>query len=296
MSEKMSIGQWVERCMETEKERGASASSVAEAGRHLRRVAAALLDDGFVAVSDLTAVRLREYILGCRQDYGPPTIKSIVWSLRKFGNFLVVQQALEANPAADLHHPKLSPRRCLPGYLSGAELRQLLTAAAERELMDLVILSLLATTGARPHEIASLRLCDVRASYTRVDFLSKGGWYKPTPLSPQMAPLLRCHCEALPPEAEYCFYNTRGKQVTVSWIQRMVRAAGEDAGLPMRLTPKLLRHTFATHAADRHGRCITKALLGHAYDCTTDVYVHLSARRFRGAMSRHPYHTTWHRS
>jgi len=77
---------------------------------------------------------------------------------------------------------------------------------------------------ARPHEIASLRVCDVRASYTRVDFLAKGGWYKPTPLSPQMAPLLRSHCESLPPEADQCFYNSRGKPVTVSWIQRMVRA------------------------------------------------------------------------
>jgi len=296
MVSELSMGEWVERCMESEEERGASASSVAESGRCLRRVAKAFAAEGLKDVSELTAVRLRDYVIGCRQDYGPPTIKTIVWSLRKFGNFLVVQQALASNPANDPHHPKLSPQRQLPGYLSATELRQLLTAGADRPLMDLVILSLLATTGARPHEIASLRVCDVRASYTRVDFLAKGGWYKPTPLSPQMAPLLKCHCESLPPEAEYCFYNTRGKPVTVSWIQRMVRAAGEDAGLPMRLTPKLLRHTFATHAADRHGRCIAKALLGHAYDRTTDVYLHLSARRFRGAMNRHPYQTTWHRS
>ena len=296
MVAEMSMGQWVERCVAAEAERGASASSVAESGRHLRRAAKAFSAGGIEDVSLLTPPRLRDYVLSCRQDYGPPTIKSIVWSLRKFGNFLVVNQVLTANPAADLHHPKLSPRRNLPGYLSAVELRRLLTTAADRPLMDLVILSLLATTGARPHEIASLRLCDVRASYTRVDFLAKGGWYKPTPLSPQMAPLLKCYCETLPPEAEECFYNTRGKPMTVSWIQRMVRAAGEDAGLPMRLTPKLLRHTFATHAADRHGRCITKALLGHAYDRTTDVYVHLSARRFRGAMNSHPYQTTWHRS
>jgi len=296
MSDGLSIGEWVEHCVEAEEERGASASSVAESGRCLRRAAKRFADEGIEDVSLLTAARLRDYVLGCCQDYGPPTIKTIVWSLRKFGNFLVVQQALPANPAGDLHHPKLSPRRHLPGYLSATELRQLLRAGADRPLVDLVVLSLLATTGARPHEIASLRVCDVRASYTRVDFLAKGGWYKPTPLSPQMAPLLKCHCESLPAEAKQCFYNSRGKPMTVSWIQRMVRAAGEEAGLPMRLTPKLLRHTFATHAADRHGRCITKALLGHAYDSTTDIYVHLSARRFRGSMNRHPYQTTWHRS
>jgi integrase/recombinase XerC len=293
----LSIGEWVERCLEGEEERGASAGSVAECGRCLRRAAKGFEAQGIMDVSLLTAARLRDYVQSCSQEYGPPTIKTIVWSLRKFGDFLVVQQALESNPASDLHHPKLSRRRELPEYLSGKELRQLLTtAAAERPLSDLVILSLLAGTGARPHEIASLRRCDVRAGYTRVDYLAKGGWYKPTPVSAQIAPLLKAHCESLDGEAIHCFYNSRDKPVTVSWIQRMVRMAGEDAGLPMRLTPKLLRHTFATYAADRHGRCIAKALLGHASDQTTDVYVHLSARRFRPAMMRHPYQRAWHRS
>ena len=104
MSEEISIEQWVERCMEAEEDRGASASSVAESGRQLRRAGKAFSKGGIEDVS-LTPLRLRDYVLSCRQHYGPPTIKSIVWSLRKFGNFLVVQQALTANPAADLHYP-----------------------------------------------------------------------------------------------------------------------------------------------------------------------------------------------
>jgi len=297
METKLLMKDLVERCIDAEIERDASASTVAECGRSLRRAAKTFAEQGIEDVSLLTSARLRDYVLGCSQQYGAATIKTIVWSLRKFGNFLVLQRMLNSNPAKDLHHPKLSPRRNLPRYLSASQLRQLLTTAAQKcSLADLVVLSLLATTGARPHEIASLELCNVRACYTRVDYLAKGGWYKPTPVSIQMAPLLKAHCEQLAPESEYCFYNTRGKPITVSWIQRMVRAAGEQAQLPMRLTPKLLRHTFATHAADRHGRCIAKALLGHSNDQTTDVYVHLSARRFSVSMNHHPYQTTWHRS
>ena len=296
MAMKLLMEELVERCIEAEVERGASASTVAECGRCLRRAAKAFAEQGIEDASLLTSVRLRDYVLNCRERYKPPTIKTIVWSLRKFGDFLVLQQVLDSNPASDLHHPKLSPRRNLPRYLSPSQLQQLLSTAAEKcSLCDLVILSLLATTGARPHEIASLQLCNVRASYTRVDYFAKGSWYKPTPVSLQMAPLLRAHCESLDPKSEYCFYNTRGKQVTVSWIQRMVREVGEQAELPMRLTPKLLRHTFATHVADRHGRSIAKALLGHCSDRNTDVYVHLSARRFKGSMNYHPYQTNWHR-
>ena len=296
MAAKLLMKELVESCIESEVERNASASTVAECGRCLRRATKALAEKGIEDASLLTPAHLRDYVVACGEKYKPPTIKTIVWALRKFGNFLVLQGILASDPAIDLHHPKLSPRRNLPGYLSASQLRQLLTTATEFcSLSDLVILSLLATTGARPHEIASLRLCNVRASYTRVDYLAKGGWYKPTPVSLQMTPLLKAHCETLDPESVYCFYNTRGKQATVSWIQRMVRAVGEQAGLPMRLTPKLLRHTFATHAADRHGKSIAKALLGHSSDQSTDVYVHLSARRFKGSMNQHPYQKTWHR-
>jgi len=85
------------------------------------------------------------------------------------------------------------------------------------------------------------------------------------------------------------FINDKGRPVTISWIQHMVRQAGRDAGIPFPLTPRHLRHTFATHAADRHGRFITSALLGHAHSCTTQVYVHLSPRYFRSIMNQHPY-------
>ena len=75
MSEGLSIGQWVERCMAAEEERGASASSVAESGRCLRRAAEIFSDEGIEEVSLLSAPRLRDYVIGCRQHFGPPTIR-----------------------------------------------------------------------------------------------------------------------------------------------------------------------------------------------------------------------------
>ena len=132
MNKERSIKQWVESCINAEEERGASASSVAEAGRHLRRAATTFGEQGITDVKKITPSLLRDYVMDSRQQYGPPTIKTMVWSLRKFGNFLVVQQVISSNPAGDLHHPKLSPRRNLPEYLSAVQLRQLMTTTAER--------------------------------------------------------------------------------------------------------------------------------------------------------------------
>ncbi len=59
MVAELSIGQWVERCMTAEEERGASARSVAESGRCLRRAAESFSAEGIEEVSLLTAPRLR---------------------------------------------------------------------------------------------------------------------------------------------------------------------------------------------------------------------------------------------
>ena len=67
------------------------------------------------------------------------------------------------------------------------------------------------------------------------------------------------------------------------------KQAGREAALPMVLTCNHLRHTFAIHAADRHGKIITRALMGHQHLATTSVYTHLSPRHFQGLMNRHPY-------
>ncbi len=58
MDARLLMGEWVERCIEAEVERGASASSVAECGRCLRRAAKAFAEQGIEDVWLLTAARL----------------------------------------------------------------------------------------------------------------------------------------------------------------------------------------------------------------------------------------------
>ena len=158
-----------------------------------------------------------------------------------------------------------------------------------RDFRDLVILSLMTTTGMRPNEVAGLKRDDINIEQQRVDHRTKGGWHKSTPLSLSMTSLLAEYFERREDGCNAAFVNTRSKPVTVGWIQGMVRAAGHEAGLDFRLTPNHLRHTFATHAADRHGKVVTKALLGHSGYSRTEVYLHLSARRFRAVARLHPY-------
>ena len=115
----------------------------------------------------------------------------------------------------------------------------------------------------------------------------KGGWTKETPLSETMTALLMKYLATRHDSCQALFMNKRGRSISVDWLQRMVKTTGEKAGLS--LTCNHLRHTFATFAAETSGKFITKALMGHQWLATTEVYTHLSPRYFKSLMMLHPY-------
>jgi integrase/recombinase XerD len=89
---------------------------------------------------------------------------------------------------------------------------------------------------------------------------------------------------------EAVFLNARGGRITRQGCWKIVRAAGERAGLGGRLSPHVLRHSCATHMLD-HGADIRvlQELLGHASLSTTQVYTKVSPERLRAVYdAAHP--------
>jgi site-specific recombinase XerD len=82
-----------------------------------------------------------------------------VWSLRKFGAYLVLRSILPENPAKPLRHPKMSPRSQLPRYLSETQLKTLLHSAAQKlNKREFAIVGLICSTGMRPFfSVAALK-------------------------------------------------------------------------------------------------------------------------------------------
>jgi len=219
---------------------------------------------------------------------GPKLKKAIVWSLRKFGKHLALLQVLEEDPARNLRHPTFHPRAELPEYLSEQELHRLLEYAAHNlNVRDFIILSLFSTTGLRPNEIATCRRSDLLPKQGILSVHVKGGWTKETPVSETMSALLMRYLATRHDKCNALFVNKRGRSISVDWLQRMVKTTGKKVGLT--LTCNHLRHTFATYAAERSGKVITKALMGHQHLATTEVYTHLSPHYFKSCMMLHPY-------
>ena len=280
----------IELCLQTEQDRGLSKNSIAELKRYLNEFSTYCECQNIYSVKDITPPFLKDYIDQRCKSAGPNLKKAIVWSLRKFGKHLALLQIVEDDPARKLRHPKFHPRSELPEYLSASQLKNLLEYAVNNlELRDFAIISLLATTGLRPSEIAGCKLNNVHLNRHCIYVHVKGGWIKETPISASMAAVLTDYMATRKDDRQALFVNTRGRPVSVSWIQRIVKSAGKNAGLLLSLTCNHLRHTFGTHAADRNGKIVTKALMGHQRLATTEIYTHLSPCHFKALMILHPY-------
>ena len=283
----------IQSCLAGEEVRSLSKRSTDELAQRYSEFADFCAKKKIVNIQDLTPAVFEDFVHTFDHRNSPALIKAVVWAMRKLGSWLALNQLLPDNPAKCLQHPYISPRAKLPRYLKPEQLRNLLQTVYDTgTLQDFCVLSLLATVGLRPHEIAQLRHKDVNADEHYILPAVKGNWRKRTPISAAMAETL---AEYLADVGEFApedrlFHNQWGAPIDKRWVLRMVKKAGRQAGLGD-INPRMLRHTFATYAADRHGKEVTRALLGHAAGKNTDVYMHLIPSKFRHLMNNHPFQT-----
>jgi integrase/recombinase XerD len=213
-------------------------------------------------------------------------------ALKQFFLFLLREGAREDNPAAEINAPKLP--KALPKYLSESEVNALLEAARGMEglpgLKAQAGLEILYSTGLRVTEMLSLRASALTTDAMMLLVKGKGGKERMIPLSDaarQAGAALRA---VSPAKARYLFAGRDISQpMTRQGFALLLKQAAIEAGLdPARLSPHVLRHSFASHLL-AHGadlRALQK-LLGHADIATTEIYTHVLAERLQKLVQAH---------
>jgi len=134
-------------------------------------------------------------------------------------------------------------------------------------------------SGVRISEAVSLKLSDIDSHrmLIRVEH-GKGGKDRYSMLSPCLLEILRAYCRILRPAGPWLFPSWRPHlHLTAGAVQTVCREAWQRSGLGKRVTPHMLRHSFATHLLERGvDTRVIQALLGHSRIDTTARYVAVS--------------------
>lgn len=182
--------------------------------------------------------------------------------------------------------PKRNPPP-LPKVLSPDEVTQLINAASN--LQSRAILMLLYSAGLRRSEVAQLHVEDIDGERMLVHVhQGKGGKDRDVPLCPRLLETLREYWRAKKP-ATWLFPRGRhgsNEHLTDKSVWYAVTEAARAAGLNKRVTPHMLRHSFATHLLEDGADLATiQLLLGHETLETTSVYLHVSRRHLEAAVN-----------
>ncbi len=184
----------------------------------------------------------------------------------------------------------------LPVFLTERE-RDLVLEAARRSAprgvragaaRDSAVIAIGVYAGLRVAEISALDRADVDLEDLAVLVRQgKGGKDRVVPLNIAAAIAVEEYLATRDDEDPALFVSRKGGRLSVRAIQRMVRRVAGDAELAKRVTPHKLRHTFATLLIENDADVFTvQELLGHASVATTQIYVHVSRARKRGAVDR----------
>ena len=204
-------------------------------------------------------------------------------ALRGFYRHLVREGELALDPTELIERPRLS--RPLPKTLSRDTAGALVEApdtGSVRGLRDRALLEVLYATGMRASECLGLRTEDLNLTAGYVICTGKGRKQRLVPLGAEAIAWVRTYLEhARPPHVRRhdggrLFVNPRGGALSRQSLWAIVRRAAARAGLANRVSPHVLRHSFASHLLEGGADLrAVQAMLGHADIATTQIYTHL---------------------
>src|SRR4030067_1569724 len=236
-------------------EKGLSKSTIEAYSHGLSRFLNHLKEKEVQEVEEISKFHVRGFLLALRKrNLSTRTIVRNLVAIRTFFKFLVQEGILKANPIENMESPKIA--KTLPEILTLKEIEQLLerpnlqTPLGRR---DRAMLEMLYATGMRVSELTQLPTHQVNLEGGYVLLYGKGSKERIVPLGSEAMKWVALYLTAARgvlskgKESPSLFINRSGKGMSRQGFWKNLKNYARRAGLHKRISPHLLRHSFASN-------------------------------------------------
>ncbi len=206
------------------------------------------------------------------------SIRRKISSLKGFYKYLVRNELINNNPFNYVSLPKKEKK--LPKFLNHNELIEMFNSvdiSTIEGLRNRLIIEILFATGVRVSELVNIKLEDLDNSEKTIKIKGKGNKERIVFYNDICQKLIKDYLNKRKSSSNYLIVNNQGDQISTEMIRIIIDDIIKQTNINKKISPHVLRHTFATELLNNGCDLITvQELLGHSSISTTGIYTHIS--------------------
>ncbi|MBT4709175.1 MAG: tyrosine recombinase [Flavobacteriaceae bacterium] len=248
--------------------------------------------------NELTSKITKEFIYNISKKVKPPTQARIISGIRRFFDYLILENLIEKNPMDNIESPKLGTN--LPNTLTIEEIDKIISTiklGSKTGLRNVAIIELLYSCGLRVSELINLKISDLFFKESLIKVTGKGNKERFVPISKQSQIYInnylqnvRSYQKIKKGFEDTLFLNERGTILSRVMIFLILKKLKNASNIKKKIGPHTLRHSFATHLIENGADLITiQKMMGHESITTTERYLHVNKKHLIDSMMKfHP--------
>lgn len=246
----------------------------------------------------LQSDQIKEFIYHISKEIKPQTQARIISGLRRFYDYLILEELIEINPMKNIEAPKIGVH--LPTTLTLKEIDKMISnikLTSKTGIRNVAIIELLYSCGLRVSELVNLKVSDLFFKESLIKVTGKGNKERFVPISVLSQEYInnylneiRKHHKIKKNFEDTLFLNERGTNLSRNMIFIIINKLKKQSNINKKIGPHTLRHSFATHLIENGADLITiQKMMGHESITTTERYLHINKKHLIDSLIKfHP--------